>query len=95
MARNYLISDFYCTGCGQKGMPVHRKTGQARENGHLKRIYCIYCGRDINMAEVKPFGKYQLSDFKLEFSYGNFDEEGNRIQPYKQFKRELKEKGVI
>lgn len=93
--RNYLISKFYCTGCGKEGMPIHRKTGQARENGHLKRIYCLNCGCEQNMAEVKPFGKYQLADFVLEFTYGNFDEEGNRKLPYKQFERNLIKEGVI
>ena len=41
MARNYQItqSRFFCTKCGREGIPVHRKKGQQREGGHLKKLY--------------------------------------------------------
>ena len=72
-------SDFYCTKCGQKGIPIARKIGQQREGGHLKKIYCIHCKEEVNHAEVRPFGDYQYEDFKQEFELGRFVN-GNRIE---------------
>mgnify|MGYP006988906832 CR=1 FL=1 len=39
---NLSISDFYCTHCGNKGIPIIRPAGQERESGHLKKIFCFY-----------------------------------------------------
>ena len=78
-------SEFYCVFCGKKGIPVFRKAGQGREAGHLKKLYCLNCNRETNHAEVRPYGKYNLSDFYKEFTWGNFDDEGNRKRPWKQF----------
>ena len=36
--RNITLSDFYCTKCGMKGIPVFRTIGQEREPGH----HCRY-----------------------------------------------------
>ena len=85
------ISDFYCTKCGKKGLPVIRKIGKEKEPGHLKKLYCLYCNEEVNMVEIKPNGKYTLEDFEIEFKGGNFIE-GNRQKPYKQFISEYKEK---
>ncbi len=90
-------SEFYCTKCGKKGIPIQRNAGQEREPGHLKKLYCIYCGEAINMVEVRSFGgKYTLRDFRDEFELGNFDEGGNRKLPlgdFKKFRNELIQKG--
>ena len=37
---NFLPSDFYCTECGRKGIPIIRIAGKEREAGHLKKLYC-------------------------------------------------------
>ena len=79
------ISDFYCTKCGKKGIMIPRKMGQGREAGHLKRLYCLTCNEEVNHVEVRPYGAYNLEDFLLEFENNNFDKEGNRIEPWKQF----------
>lgn len=68
------ISDFYCTECGKKGMPLARKIGSQREAGHLKKLYCIYCQKEVNHAEIRPFGDYNYEDFKLEYDLGRFVE---------------------
>ena len=81
------ISDFYCTKCGHKGIPVWRKNGQEREAGHLKKMFCLYCQEEENMVEVRQGGKYTLEDFWVEFTGGNFVN-GERQMPYKQFIRE-------
>ena len=67
------INDFYCVVCGNKGISVPRKNGKQREAGHLKKLYCIYCRKETNHAEVKSFGSsYTKEDFDLEFSTGRF-----------------------
>lgn len=78
MAR-YSVSDFYCTVCGNKGIPIQRKGGQARAAGHLKKLFCLKCQCETNHAEVKPFSSYTYEDFKKEFDEGVFVN-GNRIK---------------
>ena len=93
MSRQQItLSDFYCTKCGKKGLPIARRVGSQREAGHLKKLYCIYCKEEVNHAEVRPFGDYNYEDFLVEFRNGNFDNEGNRILPYRQFFAELRKK---
>lgn len=78
MKNKYYSSDFYCTKCGNKTIPIPRKAGQDRDKGHLKKIYCLHCQECNNCAEVKPFGSYTYEDFLEEFELGRFVE-GNRI----------------
>ena len=79
MSRNITTSDFYCTKCGRKGIPLVRKQGQQREPGHLKKLYCLACGEEVNHAEVRGVGSaYTKEDFMLEFALGRFVD-GNRI----------------
>lgn len=86
------ISEFYCTKCGNRGVPIARKLGNQREAGHLKKLYCIHCKQEWNFAEVRPFGEYSYEDFLKEFRNGNFNGEGQRILPYKQFLAMLRER---
>ena len=82
MANNTTsVSDFYCTQCGSKGLPIVRTTHKMREPGHLKKLYCPQCRIQTNHCEVRPFGKYDYEDFQIEFIHGNFDSEGQRIDP--------------
>lgn len=81
-----VISDFYCTKCGQRGIPIAR-TGKMREPGHLKKLYCLCCNEQTNFVEIRPFGRYTYEDFMIEYQNHNFTENGQRIIPsYKQFK---------
>lgn len=84
-------SDFFCVHCGKRGIPVWRKKGKAREDGHLKKLYCIYCGKETNHAECKIGTPYSYDDFKIEFEYGNFTEDGLRIYTLKQLKSMIRE----
>ena len=88
-------SEFYCTKCGERGIPIARRIGKQREAGHLKKLYCLNCKEAWNFVEVRPFGDYTYENFLTEFRYGNFDKEGNRKISYKQFLAELREKGGI
>ena len=81
MCNNLEISDFYCTQCGTKNMPVWRKKGKLREAGHLKKLYCLHCKKETNNCEVKPLTHYDFETFKTEFEYGNFTAEGLRELP--------------
>lgn len=75
---NGTKSRFFCTECGKEGLPIQRKRGQERAAGHLKKLYCIYCKKEINHAEIREIGGYDISDFKQEYSLGRFVN-GNRI----------------
>lgn len=72
-------SDFYCTKCGKKGIPIARQINSQREAGHLKRLFCLFCQEETNHAEVRPFGSYNYEDFKEEFDLGRF-KEGERCR---------------
>ncbi|MCC8068815.1 MAG: hypothetical protein LIO71_03565 [Ruminococcus sp.] len=75
---NITISEFYCTYCGQKGLPIARRAGQQREAGHLKKLWCPNCNMTVNHVEVRPFGSYNYEDFKQEFELGRFID-GQRV----------------
>lgn len=90
--RQIILSDFYCTCCGNKGIPIFRVSGQEREPGHLKKLYCLFCQQEVNMVEVKPTGKYSLENFLIEYENGNFDNTGNRKEPWKRFCAERRNK---
>ena len=93
-SKNFAFDDFYCTQCGEKGIPILRRLGAERNAGHLKKLFCLKCNKETNHAECKPFSKYTYEDFLVEFNYGNFDKEGNRIRTYGQLK-ELINNGKI
>jgi hypothetical protein len=79
-----IISDLYCTACGSRGIPIPRKKGAEREGGHLKKLFCLKCQKEVNHVECK--GSYTYNDFLFEFENHNFDENGNRIRTYGQLK---------
>lgn len=90
------ISEMYCTCCGKKGISIPRKNNKFRKSGHLKKLYCIYCGAEKNHVEIRPiYDDYTHKDFELEMKYNNFDSEGNRKEPYRTFRGNLKKEGVI
>ena len=90
MRMKCAISKMYCTKCGKEGISIPRKNGKYREAGHLKSLYCIYCKETRNHVEIKPFySDYNYEDFLLEMEYHNFDENGNRIKPYRIFRGEI------
>lgn len=66
------VSDFYCTECGKAGIPIPRKRSNLRSGGHLKILFCPYCRKRCNHAEVTPFGSYTKETFMEEFMKGRF-----------------------
>ena len=90
------ISEMYCTSCGKRGISIPRKNNKFRKSGHLKKLYCIYCGAEKNHVEIRPFcSDYNYEDFQLEIKYHNFDDEGNRKEKYRIFRGNLKKEGII
>lgn len=86
-------SNFYCTKCGNKGLPLIRMVSKARELGHLKKLYCYRCLEETNHVEIREMdSSYTVKDFNLEFRHGNFDKEGNRKLSFKLLKSSLKDK---
>lgn len=77
-----FFSDFYCTQCGNKGIPLIRIAGKEREPGHLKKLFCLHCQKETNMVEIRNRGKYTLDNFLNEFNNNNFDKEGNRKEKW-------------
>ena len=95
MSQN-LISEMYCTNCGNRGINIPRRSGHYRKAGHLKKLYCIHCKKECNHVEIHPFfTHYNYEDFKLEIKYNNFNKNGKRKEPYKIFKNNLRKRGVI
>jgi len=76
--RGNKISEFYCTCCGKRTIPIYRRAGCEREKGHLKKLYCLNCRAEKNCVEVGANWNYTLEDFKAEFDSGNFTREGLR-----------------
>lgn len=76
--KNSITSEFYCTECGSKGIPIARKIGTKKEPGHLKKLYCLKCKKETNHAEIRPYGSYNYEDFLEEYSLGRFFE-GKKI----------------
>ena len=84
-SKKAVISDFYCTCCGERGIPIAR-TGKMREPGHLKKLYCLKCNKQTNFVEIRPASNYTYDDFLMELHHGNFTEDGKRrVASYKQF----------
>lgn len=72
-------SNFYCTKCGKRGIPLARKISSQRTPGHLKKLYCPYCKTEENHVEIRPFGGYRYEDFLEEFTLGRFIK-GKRVE---------------
>lgn len=81
-------SQFYCTRCGNRGMKIPR-TGRQREAGHLKTLWCPWCKDTVNHVETREWTTYEVADFRVEFENGNFTPEGNRKEPYNEFKQKV------
>lgn len=76
--KSFNMSRFFCTECGNEGVPCFRNGGQQRKSGHLKKLYCTHCKAEKNFVEIKDKGEYRYEDFLEEFRCGRFVN-GNRI----------------
>lgn len=76
----------YCSECGNRGIPVMRKSNKRREKGHLKKLWCCYCKKETNHVEIT--NNYTFEMFKFEFENYNF-ENGERKNTYKELSASL------
>ena len=81
MRSNTIMSEFFCTQCGCKGIPVWR-------------LFCLKCNKETNHIEIKPDNSYTYLDFKIEYEYGNFTEEGNRVRSYGELRSLIKDEKI-
>ena len=68
---NLIINDFFCTQCGFK-ISLPRKKSKKREGGHLKKIYCCTCKKEVNFVECNNIN-YCYADYKQEIKDGVFE----------------------
>ena len=76
----YETHDFYCLKCGNKGMPCRRKSGHQHKRFHRKKLYCIYCGQEVNHIECK--NEIDVREFRLNFERGVYKDEAQESVSY-------------
>lgn len=57
---------FVCTECGKEGIPIVRQTNKLREQGHWKRLYCVFCKKICEHVECR--NEYELKEFLDTFN---------------------------
>ena len=50
--QKYTTSYFICPECGGT-FPLPRKKSKRRDKGHIKDLYCVYCGKVVKTTEVR------------------------------------------
>ena len=70
---SYVVHNFYCLKCGRPGIPIARNTGQLREPGHRKKLYCPWCKCEVNHMEI--CNQQQLEKFQEDFENGVYIDE--------------------
>ena len=72
MAKNKYASvnlhDFYCINCGNRGLPILRKTSHQHSAMHYKKLYCLTCKTEVNHVECKS--AYDVEIFKMNYEKG-------------------------
>lgn len=73
--RNYntVTHRFFCTHCGQEGLPIARKRGHLKEHLHKKKLFCIYCGQEYNHVECVT--DEDVKEFKERFEQGEYKDD--------------------
>lgn len=65
--------DFYCMSCGNKGIPLSRNIGFQHSKFHRKKLYCVFCKREVNHVECR--NPMEVHKFKEDFNKGLFVKE--------------------
>lgn len=66
---------FFCTACGNEGLPVWRNPASQRGKGHLKKLWCVHCAREVNHYEC--YTEKDIMKFKLKFERGDFENDNS------------------
>ena len=72
MAR-YTEHSFYCMRCGRKGIPVARRDSHNHEKHHRKKLWCPWCGMEVNHIECR--NDTEVYEFKQAFEAGEYEKE--------------------
>lgn len=75
MGRTYDEHSFFCTKCGNKGIPLFRKQGHQHSRFHKKKLWCVHCKEEVNHIECKTFD--EVLKFKEDFEKGVYKNEVN------------------
>lgn len=51
--RNFEMHEFYCPECHRRIYDIPRLTGQFREKGHRKNLYCPWCQKITRCKEIR------------------------------------------
>ena len=65
---------FFCTKCGEEGIPILREQGKQKSEKHLKKLFCIRCQEEVNHCEINEIGAYTVEMFKQDFENGLFNQ---------------------
>lgn len=68
----YESHRFFCTRCGNEGLPVWRSAAAQRGKGHLKKLWCVYCKEEVNHYEC--YNEQDIKKFKRKFIRGDFND---------------------
>ena len=66
--REYDYHQFFCTKCGQAGIPIQRRTSRGKGKLHLKQLWCIHCKEELNHVECR--NQFEVEEFKKNFENG-------------------------
>lgn len=71
---------FFCVKCGREGVPLPRSQAKQRGKMHRKKLYCIYCGQELNMVEC--YDERDVRRFKKNFERGLYEKEAEESFVY-------------
>lgn len=69
----YEQHDFYCSACGRLGIPIPRKKGHQHGKLHKKKLFCLYCQKEVNHIECRNMA--EVEEFKIKFENGEYKNE--------------------
>lgn len=72
----YELHDFYCLQCGQRGIPLRRKSGFQHGKFHRKKLYCPHCKCEINHIEIT--NTIEKEEFEQNFQQGVYVDEATQ-----------------
>lgn len=85
MGRSYSEHSFYCINCGHKGIPLQRRESHKHSKFHMKKLYCIYCGEEVNHIECRTME--EVEKFKSNFSKGVYKNDAKNSLAYVRSER--------
>lgn len=71
--RGYDYNKFFCTQCGNEGMPIQRRSSRKKETHHRKQLWCLHCKEETNHIECT--NQYEIEEFKRNFENGVYKNE--------------------